>query len=102
VAVSFNGGGNLRKPLNCRKSLTNLSHNVVHLTLSGVEPTTSVVIGIECIGSCKSNYHTTMAMTASTSVGNNMHNKTKYIYIYDRQIIITNVWPNGQDGRYLK
>jgi hypothetical protein len=30
-----------------------------------------------------------------------MDNKTKYIYIYNRQFIITNVWPNGQDGRYL-
>jgi hypothetical protein len=41
VAVSFIGGGNqstLRKPLTCRKSLTNLSHNVVSSTplLTGV------------------------------------------------------------------
>jgi hypothetical protein len=36
VAVSFIGGGNRRtqrKPQTCRKSLTNLSHNVVHLGL---------------------------------------------------------------------
>ena len=36
VAVSFIGGGNRRtqkKPPTCRKSLTNLSHNIVHLTL---------------------------------------------------------------------
>ena len=31
---------------------------------AGVEPTTSVVIGTDCIGSCKSNYHTITATTA--------------------------------------
>ena len=36
-----------------------LSHNVVHLDL-----TTSVVIGTDCIGSCKSNYHMITAKTA--------------------------------------
>jgi len=30
---------------------------------AGVEPTTSVVIDIDCIGSCKSNYHTITATT---------------------------------------
>ena len=38
-----------------------LSHNVVHLTLIAL---TSVVIGTDCIDSCKSNYHTITAMTA--------------------------------------
>jgi len=36
MAVSFIGGGNQRtrrKPPTCRKSLTTLSHNVVHLAL---------------------------------------------------------------------
>ena len=42
-----------------------LSHYVVHLTAwSRFELTTSVVIGTDCIGSCKSNYHTTTATTA--------------------------------------
>ena len=31
---------------------------------AGVEPTTSVVIGTDCIGSCKSNYHMITATTA--------------------------------------
>ena len=31
---------------------------------SRIEPTTSVVIGTDCIGSCKSNYHTITATTA--------------------------------------
>ena len=39
-----------------------LSHNVVHLTL--IELTTSVVIGADCIGSCKSNYHAIRKNTA--------------------------------------
>jgi hypothetical protein len=30
----------------------------VHLTMSGIEFTTLVVIGTDCTGSCKSNYHT--------------------------------------------
>ena len=42
-----------------------LSHNVVHLTLIAL--TTSVVIGTDCLGSCKSNYHTITAMTAPPS-----------------------------------
>jgi hypothetical protein len=38
-----------------------LSHNVYTLRF---ELTISVVIGIDCIGSCKSNYHTMMATMA--------------------------------------
>jgi hypothetical protein len=43
-----------------------LSQNVVHLTApwSRFELTTSVVIGTDYIGSCKSNYHTITATTA--------------------------------------
>ena len=35
---------------------------------SRFELTTSVVIGTDCIGSCKSNYHTTTAMTAQHAI----------------------------------
>ena len=36
----------------------------VHLTMSGIRITTLVVIGTDCTGSCKSNYHTiTTALT---------------------------------------
>ena len=42
----------------------NLLHNIVHLDLSGFELTTSVMIGTDCTGSCKSNYHMIMTMTA--------------------------------------
>jgi hypothetical protein len=41
-----------------------LSNNVVHSPWSRFELPTSVVIGTDCIGSCKSNYHTTKATTA--------------------------------------
>ena len=36
----------------------------VHLTWEGFELTTLVVIGTDCIGSCKSNYHTIMTTVA--------------------------------------
>ena len=36
-----------------------LSHNIVHLSWAWFELTTLMVIGTDCIGSCKSNYHTT-------------------------------------------
>ena len=35
-----------------------LYHNVVHLALIEFALTTSVVTGTDCIGSCKSSYHT--------------------------------------------
>jgi hypothetical protein len=41
-----------------------LYHIMYSSPSAGVEPTTLVVIGTDCIGSCKSNYHTITAMTA--------------------------------------
>ena len=41
----------------------------VHLAWVGFELTTSVVIGANCKGSCKSNYHMTRTMTASYYLG---------------------------------
>jgi dethiobiotin synthetase len=35
-----------------------------HLAINGLELTTLVVIGIDCTGSCKSNYHTITTTTA--------------------------------------
>jgi len=40
----------------------------VHLTLAGFELKTLVVIGTDCIGSCKSNYYTITTTTAPTHV----------------------------------
>jgi hypothetical protein len=46
----------------------NLYHIIyqVHLTWMGFELTSLVVIGTDCIGSCKSNYHTITATTTPT------------------------------------
>jgi hypothetical protein len=54
------------------KTITDLSqvtdklHHIMLCTSpwAGVEPTTSVVIGTDCIGNCKSNYHTITAKTS--------------------------------------
>jgi hypothetical protein len=66
VAVSFIGGGNQstrRKPQTCRKSLINFIRlGCIEFTSQsvGFELTTLVVIGTDCISSCKSNCHTIM------------------------------------------
>jgi hypothetical protein len=62
VAVSFIGRGNRIKLPTCCKSLKSLM--LYTLPWSGFELTTSVVIGTDCMSSCKSNYHTITAMTA--------------------------------------
>ena len=70
MAVSFIGGGNRRtrrKPPTCRMSLTNFIMLLYSLPWAGVECKTSVVIGTDCIGSCKSNYHRIMVATAPYS-----------------------------------
>jgi hypothetical protein len=42
-----------------------LSHNAVHLAMIGIRKNNiSCAIGTDCIGSCKSNYHTITATTA--------------------------------------
>jgi len=41
-----------------------LWHNVVHLALIEIRTSVPVVIGTDCIGSCKSNYHMITALTA--------------------------------------
>jgi hypothetical protein len=41
----------------------------VHLAWAGFELTTLVVISTDCIGSCKSNYHTITTMTAPELFG---------------------------------
>ena len=58
----------LRKPEDPEKT-TDLSQVIDKLygtsTGTGSEPTTLVVIGTDCTGSCKSNYHTTTTTKAS-------------------------------------
>ena len=53
------------------------SHNVVYLPWSRFKLTTSVVIGTDCIGSCKFNYHTITATMAPI-----LQNKNYIEYIY--------------------
>jgi len=56
-----------------------LSHNVVHLA-------TSVVIGTDCIASCKSNYHTLTTTTAPRKMNQNLVQSwllVHYIMSYD-------------------
>ena len=60
-----------------------LSHNVAHLPRSRFEFTTSVVIGTDCIGSCKSNYHT---ITATTS-------EFKFFFHYQYQWLFYHIFP---------
>ena len=74
-----------RKPLTCRKSLTNfITYGCIEYISpwAGFELTTSMVLGTDCAGSCKSNYHTIRATSASCNVSKerNKHSffKTKY------------------------
>jgi hypothetical protein len=69
VVVSFIDGrhrSKRRNPPICRKSLTNFITMLyrVHFAWAGFELATLVVIGIDWIGSCKSNYHMITATTA--------------------------------------
>jgi hypothetical protein len=48
---------------------------------SKFELTTSVVIGTDCIGSCKSNYHMITAMTAPSNVYWHLSQKLKKVII---------------------
>ena len=41
----------------------------VHLAMRGFKLTTLVVIGTDCLGSCKSNYHTIMTTTSLLGFG---------------------------------
>ena len=91
MAVSCIGGGNRstpRKPPTCHKSLTNF---ITQCCIEYISPsvrfkfTTLVVIGIDCIGSCKSNYHmitTTAAPNGNRTLMTCMHCSMKHYFLY--------------------
>ena len=47
----------------------------VHLAMRGFELTTLVVIGTDCTGSCKSNYHIITTMTTPFKIGSEVDYK---------------------------
>jgi hypothetical protein len=74
MAVIFIVGrnrSNQRKPPTCRKSLTSfITSCCIEYTspLTGFKLTTLVVIGTDCTGICKSNYHTITTTTAALNI----------------------------------
>ena len=46
----------------------------VHIAWAGFEPTTLVVIGTDCIGSCNSNHHMITITTAHQTKGDKLRN----------------------------
>ena len=71
-------GDTWRKPSTCRKSLTNfITYCCIEYTSkwAGFKLKTLVVIGTDCTGSCKSNYHTITTTTAPK----NLHNSESKI-----------------------
>jgi hypothetical protein len=78
LSLSFRGGGGGERPLlsplwihHCY--LSQVTEKFYHMLCtspwSRFELTTLVVIVTDCIGSCKSNYHTITATTTPTSIG---------------------------------
>jgi hypothetical protein len=66
--ISVIGAGNQRKPPTLPQVTDKLDQIIlygIHLTWVGFEFITLVVIGTDCIGSCKSNFHMITIMTAS-------------------------------------
>ena len=77
LVVSFIGGRNCFSA-----DLSQVADKLYHIMLytspwSRFDLKTSVVIGTDCIGSCKSNYHTITAMMVPILHGDALYNKRK-------------------------
>ena len=68
-----------RKPPTCHKSRDKLYHIMLYTSpWAGVESTTTVVIGTDCIGSCKSNYR---KITTTTAPANYEYNPNLFAFL---------------------
>jgi len=75
----------------------NWSHNAVQSSpWVGIELTTSVVIGTDCIDSCNSNYHT---ITATTSAFHQWASSLIQIHVYT-ETLYNNIYPVGKTKYY--
>ena len=79
----------------------------VHLTWVGLELTTSAVIGTDCIGNCKSNYHRITTTTAPCIDCENSKLTITYLafrvpdLVYKVQMICSSYWVEIKFGVYL-
>jgi hypothetical protein len=60
----------------------------------GFELTTLVVIGTGCIGSCKSNYHTSTTMTTPTIHLERLEFNTNTFFEFDTTVVTPRLWVN--------
>ena len=96
--VTFIDGGNRgtwRKPLTCRKSLTNFLALCCTKYTSpwvGFKLTTLVVIGTNNIGSCNTNYHTSTTRRPLVYSTNTLVNKSLQCIIYSTNTLENKVY----------
>ena len=102
VTVSFIGGGTKVSTENHHHVASHwqiLSHNVVSSTLGHErysKLTTLVVIGADCTGSCKSNYHTIRNKTVLiTLLKCLLWNKNKYMFIVIEKYFILSYYTSN-------
>ena len=101
-----------RKPPTCCKSLIRLYHIKlyrVYLAWAEFELTMLVVIGTDCTGSCKSNYHTITATTAPSLIFKVVLFISVFLTFFPHLLYlvlasahITNDVPNNIDSKILR